>query len=84
MTLACGAVPPASIAAWWKEADAIIRVRIDSQYAYDRYRYWNNEENVDFCQSWRSRSLRYSRRTRSAVAAGATMTITHPGGTLHA
>lgn len=79
-TWVCGSSPPWTLRSWWKEADAIVRVRVDAQFAY---------EEVDDAATGPSILTELEvavsevfKPHARGVPAGATMTITHPGGTL--
>ena len=71
---------PLDAAGAWKDADAIVRVRVDSQFAYDH-----------FAESWPEpiiqtelevAVLEVFKSHPHAVGPGASMPILHPGGTL--
>ena len=77
-TWACGPAPPWTLRGWWKEADAIVRVRVDSQFAYDQL-----ELGIDpFILTELEVTVLEVFKHHERAVSGATMAITHPGGTL--
>jgi hypothetical protein len=79
-TWACWSAPPWTLRTWWKVADAIVRVRVDSQFAYDEVDEVTTDPSI--LTDLEVTMLEVFKPHPFAVPAGATMTITHPGGTL--
>ena len=76
----CGGGPPTSLTEWFREADAIVRVRIDSQNAYDDP--YSGSEQPTILTDLEVTVLDVFKLHPRGVGAGATMTITHLGGTI--
>jgi hypothetical protein len=80
LTWTCGSSPPWTLRGWWKDADAIVRVRVDSQYPYDHFTDSSPESIVQ--TELMVAVLEVFKSHPRAVGAGAAMPILHPGGTL--
>ena len=80
LTWVCGSSDPWTLRGAWKDADAIARVRVDSQFAYDHFvEFWpepiiQTELEMTVLEVFKSHP--------HAVGAGASLPISHPGGTL--
>lgn len=77
---ACGIAPPTSVAEWWRQSDAVVRVRINSHSPYDDLRDVTYRPNI--LSRVEATVLDAFKLHRRGVGPGATMTITHPGGTM--
>ena len=76
--IACGMAPPLSFAEWRERADAIVRVRIDSQTTYDHLIHEFGNSYV--MTAHEATVLDVFKTDPRAVAAGSSMTILQYGG----
>jgi hypothetical protein len=73
----CGMGPPATVAEWWQRADLIVRVRIDSQFAYA------DQQTLDPVVTAHEATVSEVIKAHPrAVGVGASQTILQFGGTL--
>jgi len=77
--VACGIAAPISAAEFWSKADAVVRVRIESYVPYHDY---GGTYRPDILSAVEATVLDVFQRHARGVSPGATMTITHPGGTM--
>jgi hypothetical protein len=79
LTIACGPGGPWTLRGWWNEADTIVRVRIDSQAAYDEL---HEASDDPWIMTALEATVLEAFKPHPHAATGSTMPITHPGGTL--
>lgn len=80
LTTACGSSGPWTLRGAWRDADAVMRVRVDSQFAYDHFVEFRPEPIIQ--TELEVTVLEVFKSHPQGVGAGASMPILHPGGTL--
>ena len=80
MTIACGPAAPTSLFEWWNQADSVIRARVNSQRSYDDHR--SGLDQPDIMTDLELLLLEVFKQHSHGVGPGATMALTHAGGTL--
>src|SRR5688500_10616590 len=79
LTIACGPGGPWTLRGWWKEADTIVRARVDTQLAYCEHHDAADDPSIIAALE---AAVQEAVKPHPPAARGSTLAITHACGTL--